>query len=208
MNKRINKFKIILIAFDIIVILLLCMNFITSLKNNKVENEFIGTGKDFVNIVSFKKFKYMIPKELEYKLLNENQFSISSDKYSAIIEINYDPNNYLFENPELYYLAMAKSDTNIIDKYEILNINDNQIITIKKNGDYNVTLCFLKTIEPFIYRITFSNTDNTYKIDGIENIITILLNGSYDDASTEKYYYDAIKNPNDIKEEFNISNSN
>ncbi len=189
-------FKILLIVIDIIVLIGFIIIVILWFRDKKNENNNQNNQIDNSIVSSnfkYKKFTFKMPDNIKYNVIDDKRFELSSDNYRAVVEIFIDENNYMLLKSDAYYKALIDYGYNVDKPYET-KINNIPVLIYNKHDENNSLYCHFQTREPFSIEIELFNKDNTFKIDYLESIMTILLDNEYDYDSEEKFAYYSTEN--------------
>ncbi len=183
-----DRIKVLIICIDIIAVIGLIYTFCVWIKNNK--NNIDNTKEETTTkTVIYKKFTFYIPSEVEYSPIDEYKFKLKGEDYEAVIEIFLDNETNMLNYPEIFYNDLIKAGKNV-DNYEIITVNEQNVVTYKLHEDNNSTLCYVKGIpEGFAYEINLYNNNNTFDTSRLKEIIDILYNCTYNHQTEKTYNY-------------------
>ena len=185
-----KKNRIILLIIDFIALCFIVFIFISwhkkqySNTNQNITDYNISEVSDSVGII-FKKFTFNIPNSIEYTLVDEYKFKLSSDNYTATVDIIAHNDNNMLKYPDLFYDMLRDNNINaskpIKDKMGIIDIVK---YDITNDDGEKTTLYYFKYNDSFDYEVELDGDE-----EHLGEIMNILLNADYDSESTEKYAY-------------------
>lgn len=201
MNKKRINYKLLLIIIDIVAIIGLVLLYFQWINNNNIKND-----ETEVKEVTFKKFTYTLPIDIEYTVIDYDTFMLKNNQYEAIVKIFVADDVALSDYLDDYYNYLLDHGVNVT-YYNSIDINNTSVYTYDKYDDRNSVLCYFETFSPFIYELELYNSDNTFNVDSLKPILEILSNASYDYDTYKPFeYYESheIFNYADIEENENI----
>ena len=183
-------FKYVMLIIDIIAITLIIVEYLKW--NNNEQNKDNNLNQQ-IEKIKYRKFTFEIPNDITYAndLTDDKKFKLTSNNYKAIIEIYFDPDDYIINYPDIYYNRLI-NDNYKVDKPYKINIGNTEITIFNKHDEKNSLLCYFKNFTPFGIEIELYNKDNTFATTYLESIIKILLNAKYDIEDETLYTYHKI----------------
>lgn len=188
-----NIYMILLIVIIIIfgMLILKYVRYYSNNNANKNEEE-----KDN-NIISYKHFQLNIPKDITFKVEDDDTFSLKDNdekEWEAYITIIYDQNKELLDKPEKYSEYIKANTQYNLSNFEKIQVSGSELYVCKRyRGESDEVAGILGITNykgNFIYQIDFILLKGEYNHEKITPIINIMNSSNYNSGTEDVYYYE------------------